>query len=134
VMGGAPAARAPGQARELVAEVEAHLRALLRDVICGYLEPDLKGVADEILLESTAEPPGEITARDLRAEAPPEPEPELDPEPEPELDPEPEPEADPEPEPDTSELEPVAAQPPLEGVTPSADWSWDEPEDYSAPV
>ena len=44
------------------------------------------------------------------------------------------PEADPEPEPDTSELEPVAAQPPLEGVTPSADWSWDEPEDYSAPV
>jgi hypothetical protein len=150
VMGGAPAARAPGQARELVAEVEAHLRALLRDVICGYLEADLKGVADDILLETTAEPHGEITARDLRREPPPGPhpqseaepeldvdaEPELEPdfEPQPEADLEPRPEAAPDPEPDTSELEPVAAQPPLEGVTPSTDWSWDEPEDYSAPV
>jgi hypothetical protein len=160
VMGGGPATGAPGQPRDLVAEVEAHLRALLRDVICGYLEADLKGVADDILLETTAEPHGEITARDLREEQPPEPHPELeaekeleadveaDFEPEPEADFEPEPDADfeaepevvfePEPEadlePDTSELEPVAAQPPLEGVTPSADWSWDEPEDYSAPV
>jgi hypothetical protein len=95
-------------------------------------------VADDILLETTAEPHGEIKARDLRQESPPQPHPEPEPEPqlEPELDAdvEPEPEADLEPEPDTSELEPVAAQPPLEGVTPSSEWSWDEPEDYSAPV
>jgi hypothetical protein len=107
-------------------------------------------VADDILLETTAEPHGEITARDLRREPPPGPhpqseaepeldvdaEPELEPdfEPQPEADLEPRPEAAPDPEPDTSELEPVAAQPPLEGVTPSTDWSWDEPEDYSAPV
>ena len=38
--------------RELVAEVEGHLRALLRDVLCGYLDADLKAVADDILLES----------------------------------------------------------------------------------
>jgi hypothetical protein len=28
-----------------------HLRALLRDVICGHLDSDLVGLADEILLE-----------------------------------------------------------------------------------
>ena len=43
-------------------------------------------------------------------------------------------------EPDTAEIEPVAvtAQPPvqheLDGVTESADWGWDDPEDFSAPV
>ena len=43
-------------------------------------------------------------------------------------------------EPDTAEIEPVAvtAQPPvqheLDGVTQSADWGWDDPEDFSAPV
>ena len=42
--------------RELVAEAEGHLRALLRDVLCGYLDADLKGVADDILLESGPEP------------------------------------------------------------------------------
>jgi hypothetical protein len=73
-------------------------------------------VADDILLETTPEPHGEITARDLRRE------------------PAPEPELEPEPEPDTSELEPVAAQPALEGVTPSSEWGSDDPEDYSAPV
>ena len=41
--------------RMLVSEIERHLRALLRDVLCGYLEPDLKGVADDILLKA-AEP------------------------------------------------------------------------------
>lgn len=35
----------------LVDEVERHLRALLRDVLCGYLDPDLRRVADELLLE-----------------------------------------------------------------------------------
>jgi hypothetical protein len=135
VMGGGPRVRHEGGTpRELVAEVEGHLRALLRDVLCGYLDADLKGVADDILLETTPEPAPmppptpepfmEIKARDLRKE------------------PAEEPAAEDEPdwselEPDTSEMEPVAAPPPqprLEGVTESADWSWDDPEDYSAPV
>ena len=42
--------------RALVREMEGHLRALLRDVLCGYLEPDLKGLADDILLETAPEP------------------------------------------------------------------------------
>ena len=42
--------------RDLVYEMEAHLRALLRDVLCGYLDPDLKSVADDILLETAPEP------------------------------------------------------------------------------
>jgi hypothetical protein len=88
------------------------VRALLRDVLCGYLDPDLKSVADDILLETPPEP-FEIEARDLRRR--------------------------PAPEHDTNEFEPVAAPTashpprPLEGVTQSDDWSSD-PEDYSAPV
>jgi hypothetical protein len=114
VMGGGPRARHDAESpRELVVEVEGHLRALLRDVLCGYLDADLKGVADDILLETKPEPFVEIKARDLRAEEPDVPEPDV-------------------PEPDTSEIE--AVQQPLEGVTASADWGWDEPEDYSAPV
>ena len=39
-------------------------------MLCGYLDPDLKGVADDILLEAGPEPfmgpSGEIEARDLR--------------------------------------------------------------------
>jgi hypothetical protein len=110
VMGGGPRARHDAESpRELVAEVEGHLRALLRDVLCGYLDADLKGVADDILLETKPEPVvapepfAEIKARDLRTE-----------------------------EHDTSEIE--AVQEALEGVTASADWGWDQPEDYSAPV
>jgi hypothetical protein len=61
--------------RLLVSELERHTRALLRDVICGYLSADLAQVADEILLES----------RPLAEE--PEPEPEWDPVPEDELPP-----------------------------------------------
>ena len=130
VMGGAARVR-PGDdsPRELVAEVEAHLRALLRDVLCGYLDADLKGVADDILLEATPEPFMEIRARDLRARPAPQPEATAPP-------------PAPQPDPDTSELpateaEPAPApaeQPRLEGVTASADWAWDEPEDFSAPV
>jgi len=37
--------------RTLVDEVERHLRALLRDVLCGYLDPDLRTLADDLLLE-----------------------------------------------------------------------------------
>src|SRR3954453_16109269 len=61
--------------RALIGQIEGYLRALLRDFLCGYLDADLKAVADDILLE-TAEPMGPIRARDLR-----EPEPEPEPEP-----------------------------------------------------
>jgi hypothetical protein len=152
VMGGGPRVRYDDDSpRELVAEVEGHLRALLRDVLCGYLDADLRGIADDILLETG--PIGEITARDLRKEAPPEPhtsEPDTF---EPELEAydqetseleavveEHEPLAE-ELERAVEEREPVAEEPPpapvqaeLEGVTASADWGWGDAEDYSAPV
>jgi hypothetical protein len=60
----------------LVAELSGHLRALLRDVLCGHLEPDLRGTADEILAEAVrdalraadAEHEAEVEARaQLRA-------------------------------------------------------------------
>ncbi len=128
VMGGGPRTWPDGDApADLVAEVEGHLRALLRDVLCEYLDSDLKGVADDILLETKAEPFVEIQARDLRVQepvaAPPAPPP-----------PPPEPEPEPEREQDTAEMEAVAVQPELEGVTQSADWGFEDPEDYSAPV
>ena len=105
--------------------MEAHLRALLRDVLCGYLDTDLKSVADDILLETAPEPFAldeerdselRVEARDLRR---PEPEPEPDRSPRP--GPEPEPRArgrEPEP-------EPVAVHH-LDGVTESADWACDQ--------
>jgi hypothetical protein len=153
VMGGSGGVRLDAESpRELIAEIECHLRALLRDVMCGYLDADLKAVADDILLESQGEPLGEIEARDLRIE----PAPDLEPEPEPdelpapaprfervpEAEPmtfEPELEAEYDAEPDTAEMEPVAVveepvQHQLDGVTESADWGWDDPEDFSAPV
>jgi hypothetical protein len=142
--------------RELVAEVEGHLRALLRDVLCGYLDADLKSVADDILIEMHGEPLGEIEAHDIReeprfqreddpSEVPVTFEPELEWEAEPDYEPDHEAEydeADYDDEPDTAEIEPVAvaAQPAepvqheLDGVTQSADWGWDDPEDFSAPV
>ena len=117
---------------ELVDELEHYARALMRDIVCGYLDADLKGVADDILLEESdpavvpepvepeevpePEEPAEIEARDLRKERRFEREAEA--------------------EPDTTEMEPVvveAKQQP-EGVTQSADWGWGGPEDYSAPV
>ena len=174
VMGGATGVRSDSESpRELVAEAESHLRALLRDVLCGYLDADLKGVADDIMLESGPEPfmeaeaheieAGEIQARDLRKEPRferepeqahgREPEPAYGREPEPYLDFGPEAESEPEPdyapapdyeaeldsEPDTAELEAVTVAPEpvqheLDGVTQSADWGWDDPEDFSAPV
>jgi hypothetical protein len=132
VMGGGPRSWPDGDSpTELVAEVEGHLRAMLRDVLCGYLDSDLKGVADDILLETNPEPFVEIEARDLRvraaappAEPPPPPAP---------PEPEPEPVASDSNE-DTAEMEAIAVQPELEGVTQSADWGFDDPEDYSAPV
>jgi hypothetical protein len=126
--------------RDLVLEVEDNLRALLRDVLCGYLEPGLKSVADDILLRSAE--PFEIEARDMRRRfhRQPEPEPELVPEPEPRPatgdgrratgEPQPTPEAERPAEPAPQPEEDLSA-----GVTPSADWEFDEdPESYSAPV
>jgi hypothetical protein len=43
-------------ARALAQEVADHLRALLRDVICGHLDPDLVGLADELLLAERPDP------------------------------------------------------------------------------
>jgi hypothetical protein len=162
VMGGPAGVKIEGETpHELVAEVEGHLRALLRDVLCGYLDPDLKAVADDILVESDADPYMQIHARDLRVDDEPEPEdppsvrePRFEREAEPPVTFEPELEYDYEPapdyeaeldsEPDTAEMEPVAVasepvqhepvQHELEGVTQSADWGWDDPEDFSAPV
>jgi hypothetical protein len=166
-MGGASGVRPDSESpRELVEEAENHLRALLRDVLCGYLEPDLKGVADDILFENAPEPfmesdtqeseVQEIEARDLRKEPrfereePPleraEPERYLDFDPDVDYDPAPDYEAELDAEPDTAELEAVTVAPEpvsvapepvqheLDGVTQSADWGWDDPEDFSAPV
>lgn len=158
VMGGGGAnayleAIGPDTPRTLVLDLEQHLRALLRDVMCGYLGSDLKAAADDVLL--TSNEPLEIKATDTRrkARAPVEPEPE----PEPEFD-DPGPEAGsrpvwpqkPEPAPvPAAELpdpladaaHPTLAPQPRErhaveaGVTESADWDWDEdPDSYSAPV
>jgi hypothetical protein len=160
VMGGATGARPDAESpRELVDEAEHHLRALLRDVLCGYLDADLKGVADDILIESGTEPfmetdtqeseVQEIEARDLREEPRferAEPQRYLDFDPDIDYDPAPDYEAELDAEPDTAELEAVTVAPEsvsaapepeqheLDGVTHSADWGWDDPEDFSAPV
>ncbi len=42
-------------ASALAENIADHLRALLRDVICGHLDADLVGLADEILLEELEE-------------------------------------------------------------------------------
>jgi hypothetical protein len=44
-----------GDALVLAAEIEAHLRALLRDVIAGHLSPDLLALADALLAEHEPE-------------------------------------------------------------------------------
>jgi hypothetical protein len=114
------------------------VRALLRDILCGYLDADLRRTADDILLTSGA--PVEIEARDLRDE--PEPEPEPDPEPpkpakprakrparakaKPKAKPKPRAKPKPKPEPVQEEL--------ADGVTPSADWGFEDADCYSAPV
>jgi hypothetical protein len=42
------------QVEALVAELGGHLRAVLRDVLCGHLDPGLRRLADELLDEATA--------------------------------------------------------------------------------
>lgn len=44
-------------ATQLVADMAEYLRALLRDALCGHLEPDLVGVADAVLAEDMAATP-----------------------------------------------------------------------------
>lgn len=39
---------------ELVEDMAEHLRAILRDVICGHLDADVRGLADELLGEAAA--------------------------------------------------------------------------------
>jgi hypothetical protein len=118
--------------RDLVLEVENSLRALLRDVLCGFLDADLKGAADDILLRSAE--PFEIEARDTRRFSKPEVRAE-------------EPAPAPAPVPvvkqywgtAVAEQEPPPQLPPddelSDGVTHSDDWGLDDdPESYSAPV
>lgn len=55
----------------LVREVEEWLRAILRDVLSGYLDEDLRAAADGLLVASGAGPlPGFIDARDTRGDPP----------------------------------------------------------------
>jgi hypothetical protein len=39
-----------------VEELSEHLRAILRDALCGHLDADLRSLADELLAEAVAEP------------------------------------------------------------------------------
>src|SRR4051812_49174687 len=86
VMGGGGAnayleALGPDTPRTLVLELEQHLRALLRDVLCGYLGSDLRAAADDVLLTSSE--PIEIKATDTRQARQRDPKPARAPEPQP---------------------------------------------------
>ncbi|HEY2570657.1 MAG TPA: hypothetical protein VGI27_04250 [Solirubrobacteraceae bacterium] len=56
-------ARKDGASMKLAEDVANHLRSLLRDVICGHLDPDLAVIADELL------EPDELLHADESAEA-----------------------------------------------------------------
>ena len=43
-----------GGVEKLLAEITGHLRALLRDVLCGHLDADLRSLADRLLAEAGA--------------------------------------------------------------------------------
>jgi hypothetical protein len=131
----------PDTPRSVVLHLEQHLRALLRDVLCGYLGTDLRAAADDVLLTSSE--PIEIKATDTRQQkAPPPPPPPPAPEPVLAGDPGPEPGSQPVwPQEQLPDPLAPAATPPQErqqesaGVTQSADWDWDDdPDSYSAPV
>jgi hypothetical protein len=114
----------------LTSAIEACVRALLRDVLCGYLDADLRRTADDILLTSGA--PVEIEARDLRVDPDPEP-PKPKPKPRAKAKPKPKPRAKPRPK--KPRVNEEAVQEELaDGVTPSADWGFDDADCYSAPV
>ena len=114
---------------EITSEVEACVRALLRDILCGYLEADLRRTADDILLTSNA--PVEIEARDIRDEEEPEPEPVAAEPPKPKR----KRRATGNGERATGNEQRATVQQELDaGVTPSADWGFDDADCYSAPV
>jgi hypothetical protein len=130
--------------RALVLEIEDQLRALLRDVLCGFLDPDLKSAADDILLRSAE--PFEIEARDNRRRFVPEESTEHSAqttEPQVHVPPRYWPEsggvaqAEPEapPAPPAVPARPEQESDDDDGVTPSADWGFDDdPDSFSAPV
>jgi hypothetical protein len=63
VIAGSATAHAGGQS--LASDIADHLRALLRDVICGHLDPDLVGLAEELLLAEAVQaeqPPAPVPA------------------------------------------------------------------------
>src|SRR6185437_4769506 len=53
----------------LCAEIEGHLRALLRDIVCGHLVGDLVELADSLLWEQAGEPEpsGDVRVQRMRA-------------------------------------------------------------------
>ena len=67
---GVPRAGRSRSARQALArDMADHLRALLRDVICGHLDPDLVTLADRLLLETVAATDGAVAvAEDGSAE------------------------------------------------------------------
>ena len=126
----------------VVSELEDHLRALLRDMVCGHLALDLTGIADDLL--STSAP----RTAEVAAAAPPAPDPAPPPEPEfvvrrgeaaadedphfEEPDPEPEPDAG---DHDTEEAVAVGGVREVRGEEPAEDWDLDDDAaDYSAAV
>ena len=62
------AAASPG-VDALVDELAEHLRAILRDVICGHLDVDVREIADEMLAEAAGAPPVAEPARVVLPEA-----------------------------------------------------------------
>jgi hypothetical protein len=42
---------------ELIEEIAGHLRAILRDVLCGHLDPDVRTLADELIAETAWDEP-----------------------------------------------------------------------------
>jgi hypothetical protein len=61
IVAGRGAGAAPGASHDaLLDELAGHLRALLRDVLCGHLDSDLRTLADELLAESAAAAPATL--------------------------------------------------------------------------
>jgi hypothetical protein len=105
----------PDSPRTLVDEVERHLRSLLREVMGGALDPDLRGVADALLLDAVERSDVAGAGSQVSGLRPQEPEPE------------------PDAEPMTSEIEAFEATDEEIGVV-AIEMDWDDPENYSAPV
>jgi hypothetical protein len=61
-------ARKDAASKGLVEDVANHLRSLLRDVICGHLDPDLAVIADELLEPDELLHTGEQPESDLQGE------------------------------------------------------------------